>query len=230
MQSKNQKTSFTSILDEQIATKVIVSLFFTCLFFMPSRELSAQYRRLTVGAGVTPLHRPGQTDFTAVNMPYDIYAAFFQGNIGLRVDYNWNGSYEKERFSTTNQSIEASLQYSFRQFVRKLDIDPYARIGVAKWNTTLTTEGYPGINDYEFKIEEDSGYGVVTGIGANYIYRQFSFGIEAQFAKLGTAMFIAGGFEPQPLITDQFRLMVTAAYTFPITSDAKGGIVYCPTF
>ena len=230
MLSTSNMNSLTSILEEQMTIRVIVSLFFIILICLPTGKLSAQYRRVTLGVGVAPLHRPGQTDFAAVYMPYDMYAAFFQGDVGIRFDYNWRGNYEKERFSTTNRSLEASLQYSFRRYVRHVNIDPHVRIGLAKWTTILTTEGYPGINDYELKIEQDGGSGVVAGVGASYLYGQYSFGIEAQFAKLGTAQFIAGGFEPQPLVADQFRLMVTAAYTFTVTSDVRGGIVYCPIF
>jgi len=207
--------------------RIVLMLFFITVI---SVSTDAQYRRLMVGGGIAPLHQPGQTDFSSVDMPYAVHAAFFQGNIGVRLDYNWHGSYEKERFSTTKTSMELSLQYSLRQKFKLSTIDPYVRLGLAKWSTVLTTEGYPGINDYEFKIEEDSGFGPVGAIGGRYMWRQASIGLEVQYAKHGTAQFIAGGFDPQPLVTDQLRLMVTAAYTFSVTSDARGGIVYCPSF
>lgn len=191
----------------------------------------AQYHQIIIGGGIAPLHKSGQSDFSPLTMPYDTYIMYQRGNIGLRVDYNWNGAYQKENFSFTNSAYEISLTYSLKEQFRLTKFNPYFRLGGSKWKTIFTTEGYPGITDYELKIEEDQGYGFVGALGITYPYRSFAFGIEAQYAKNGTSQFIAGGFDPQPLLSDQFRLMFTAQYRLPITiSSSKGFAITCPKF
>lgn len=206
------------------------AIILTCLLGC-SISLSAQYQQISIGAGLSPLHQSKQNDFAPTQMPYDIFLHYQRGNMGVRVDYNWNPLYVKENFSFTHRQYELSLTYSFRELLRLRKFNPYVRAGVTKWQTEFTTEGYPGIVDYDFKIEQDKGYGMTGAVGVNYPYRQFAFGIEGQFSVNGNSQFIAGGFDPQPLSSDHYRMMVYVQYRLPITISPKHGIaVTCPTF
>lgn len=215
-------------LKHQRALKLLIFLGIFCAAHTTS---FSQFHQIIIGGGVAPLHKSGQSDFSPLSMPYDAYIMYQRGNIGLRVDYNWKGAYQKENFSFTNSAYEVSLTYSLKEQLRFEHINPYIRIGGSKWKTIFTTEGYPGITDYELKIEEDKGYGFIGALGVSYPYKSFAFGLEAQYAKNGTSQFIAGGFDPQPLLSDQFRLMLTAQYRLPITiSSSKGFSITCPKF
>jgi len=164
-------------------------------------------------------------------MPISVYGGYQSGDIGIRLDYVWQGAYQKERFSFENNAIELSIFYDFRALLQLPGIHPYVRIGAARWTSTFTTQGYPGITAYEFKIEKYTGIGPVAALGTTYDIGNLSVGIEGQFAKYGNAQFIAGGFEPRALVVDQLRLMVTANYSFPISSNHNSGfIVACPKF
>ena len=196
-----------------------------------AQHSSAQYQSVIIGGGVAPLHRSAQSDFTKLKMPRDIFVMYRRGDIGFRADYFWNSAYQKENFSFTYDAIELSLVYSLKQILRTEHINPYVRMGAAKWNTTFTTEGYPGINDYEFKIESDQGFGVMSALGIDYVFNDLSIGLEGQYSVNGKAHFIAGGFDPQPLDTGNFRLMILAKYSLPIKIPSSGGYaITCPKF
>jgi len=207
---------------------IVMAIFLTIF----STSLSGQF---SVGAGYIPVHVSGQADFTAEQSPIDVFALYQRGSLGLRVDYNQTSSYVKDRFSFQQSAIEVSLQFSFRQLLDLNKIDPYVRAGVSNWSSDFTTEGYPGIQDYELKVESDAGLGAIAALGMQYyIAPQVSLGIEAQYAKNGNAQFIAGGFDPQPLAVDQIRLMVVGKYTlFGSGRSGKGNSskdVDCPRF
>ncbi len=196
-----------------------------------SPELIGQYQQIYIGAGLSPVHRSVQSDFSPSLMPYDIFVMYQRDNYGVRLDYNWNPLYIKENFSFTHDQIELSLTYSVSTLLGLSKVNPYVRAGATKWRTDFTTEGYPGIVDYQFKVEQDQGYGVIGAIGASYPYRQFAFGIEGQFSKNGNSQFIAGGFESRPLSSDHYRLMVYAQYKLPIHLKSKNGVrIDCPSF
>lgn len=215
-------------LKHQKRFKLLILLSIVCASYSTS---FGQFHQIIIGGGVAPLHKSGQSDFAILKMPYDTYIMYQRGNLGLRIDYNWNSTYQKENFSFTTNAYEVSLTYSLKEQFRLTKLNPYVRLGGSKWKTVFTTEGYPGITDYELKIEEDQGYGLVGALGITYPYKSFAFGIEAQYAKNGTSQFIAGGFDPQPLLSDQFRLMFTAQYRLPITiSSSKGFAITCPKF
>lgn len=176
--------------------------------------LTSASAQLSIGLGYVPVHQSGQVDFTADQSPVDVFALYERGSLGLRVDYNRTSSYAKDRFSFTQSALEVSLQYSLQRVLGLTKLDPYLRAGVSNWSSDFTTEGYPGIQDYELKIESDKGLGAIAALGIQYsAIPNLSFGLEAQYAMNGNAQFIAGGFDPQPLAIDQIRLMLVGKYT-----------------
>lgn len=196
---------------------------------------SSLFAQFSIGAGYIPVHASGQSDFTADQSPIDVFAIYQRGSLGLRLDYNQTSSYIKDRFSFKQTGIELSLQYSLQKTFGLYNFDPYVRAGVSSWGSDFTTEGYPGIQDYELKVESDSGLGAIAAIGMQYYFTSnVAFGFEAQYAKNGNAQFIAGGFDPQPLSLDQIRFMIVGKYTlFGSNESARGSSgkdVDCPKF
>jgi len=188
-----------------------IKLIAVALFIGMTTSAIAQ---LSIGAGYVPVHQSGQVDFTPDQSPIDVFALYERGSLGIRVDFNQTSSYIKDRFSFKQSALEASLQYSLQRVLGLNRIDPYLRAGVSSWTSDFTTDGYPGIQDYELKVETDSGIGAIASVGIQYAARpNISFGIEAQYAMNGDAQFIAGGFDPQPLAVDQVRLMIIGKYT-----------------
>lgn len=194
-----------------------------------SHIVSAQ---LSIGAGVVPLHASGQSDFKAQQSPIDVFALYEKGNLGIRMDYHQTSSYNKDRFSFTQSAFEVSIQYSLQRLLNIYNYEPYLRLGATQWSSDFTTEGYPGIQDYELKIENDSGYGIIAAAGVVYhLSSSIGFGLEGQYALNGNAQFIAGGFDPSPLAVDQARLMASIQYTFPgTTSKSSKQKANCPKF
>ena len=209
----------------------LISWILVIALVMFHNNMWGQFQQLYVGGGISPLHKSAQSDFQNLSRPYDVFLGYQRGNLGIRADYRWNGQYQKENFSFALRSYELSLTYSLKELLRQAKLDPYMRIGASKWRNDFTTEGYPGITDYELKIETHKGYGVIAAIGASYPVRNFAFGIEAQYSKNGNAQFIAGGFEPQNLLSDQMMLTAFARYRLPFRISSSGGIdIECPSF
>lgn len=211
-----------------LTKKILLALFSLMLL---NNCATAQSGSIDIGGGIAPLHYAAQSDFSPAQHPYDVFIMYNLRKVGLRLDYTWHSQYRKENFSFTNQTLELSVVYSLRELLQTKRIDPFIRGGITRWRTDFTTEGYPGITDYVLKVETGQGYGAILSGGANYPYKNFAFGMELQYARLGTSGFIAGGFEPQPLLSDHLRVMITAQYRLPITfSSPRGQAVACPTF
>lgn len=191
---------------------------------------SAQFRAVSLGGAVSPLHMSKQSDFASEGISYNLFAAYRQGNLALRADYLWSSNYRKENFSFSTRDYELSLVYSLRSLFNTPKINPYVRLGAARWQTNFTTEGYPGITDYELKVEEYSGYGAVGSVGAQYLISNIAIGLEVDYAYRGSAQFIAGGFDPQPLAQDELRLKLTATYTIPLRPGQSFASILCPKF
>jgi len=96
---------------------------------------SAQYQQIIIGVGISPLHKSVQSDFAPSQMPYDLFLQYQRGNVGFRVDYNWNPLYVKENFSFTHSQYEVSLTYSLKELFRLSKFNPYVRAGATKWQT-----------------------------------------------------------------------------------------------
>lgn len=211
--------------------KTLYILFLILSSGILTMPIHAQSQQLIIGGGISPVHRSIQSDFSPIQMPYDIHFQYQRGPFGLRAGYTWNGTYQKENFSFTTQALELSFVYVDRTLLQSLGLITYARLGISKWQTQLTTEGYPGITDYTLKIEEDQGFGPLGAIGIQYPIKNLRIGIEGQYLRNSQAQFVAGGFDPQPLETGQVRVMITAQYRLPITfSSPKGYGVLCPKF
>ena len=215
----------------KIVPKITGSLLIGLISLISYSPAFTQSSQLIIGGGIAPIHQSIQSDFSALNMPYDIHLQYQLGPFGIRADYSWNATYQKENFSFTTTTTELSLVYVDQKLLRPLNMLTYARVGISRWQTRFSTEGYPGITDYTLKVEEDSGFGPVGAIGILFPIKNLRLGIEGQYIRNSQAQFIAGGFDPQPLETGQVRLMVTAQYRLPITfSSPKGFSVLCPKF
>lgn len=189
-----------------------------------------QYRSIYVGGGATPLHWSGQSDFGTKGLAYQVHAGYRQGFWGARMDYTWGATYAKDRFSQTTRTIELSGTYILRQMLFDR-VQMYGRAGIAGWSTDFTTEGYPGVRDYELKIENAKGVGPLVAAGLRYELSPIIVSVEGQYKRLGTADFLAGGFEARPLSVDQFNIAVHITYPLPFTVAASlGEPTKCPTF
>lgn len=206
-----------------------ITILLLAFLFISITLSQGQQRSLWVGAGISPMHTSAQSDFQAFQMPYSLLIQYQRGKMGVRLDHQWHGEYIKENFSANLKSAELSLTYDISSLLNVSNIRGEIRMGAAAWETVFTTEGYPGITDYVLKIEEDRGIGLVAGAGIYYDLSFCLLGVELQYAKHGTAQFIAGGFEPQPFLSDQIRVMVTAKYQLPIF-NSWGATIPCPQF
>lgn len=200
------------------------------LIIIGAENLTAQYRAVSIGGAVSPVHMSKQSDFTPDGISYSIFSSYRQGNFSLRADYLWSSNYRKENFSFSTQDYELSLVYSLRTLLNTPNINPYVRLGAVRWQTNFTTEGYPGITDYQLKVEEYTGYGAVGSIGAQYLISNIALGLEVDYTMRGSAQFIAGGFDPQPLAQDELRVKLTASYSFPLRPGQSFASILCPKF
>lgn len=95
-------------------------------------------------------------------------------------------------------------------------MNPYVRLVAMRWKTNFTTVGYPGITDYQLKVEEYTRNVTVSSIGAQYLIFNIVLALELDYNLRGFAQIIAGGFDPQALAQDELRVKLTASYSFPL--------------
>lgn len=215
----------------QYKTKFRSKIILFMLFMTGWSYINAQSKQLYVGAGLAPIHYSGQADFNPFKMPMEGFIGYKQNSLGLRLNYNWQAAYQKDRFSFSNSYFSTTITYNLSTLMGLTIISPYLRAGFSSWKTEFTTEGYPGIEDYELKIEQDKGIGIISAIGITYPIRDYALGLEFQYAKNGNSQFIAGGFEPQNLLSDNMSVMLIAQYNFILNKNSiYGQVASCPKF
>ena len=207
--------------------KTIFTLLFT---YLTVCYLNGQDISFRLGGGISPYHDSGQSDFTPSERPLKFIAMATYGKLGLHLGLHGSGVYTKENFTHRLNSWDSGIAFFPIPESLAGNFDFYIYSGITRWDGSLTTQGYPGINDYELKIENDSNWGVHAGIGLGYHISSFTIGTEVQLDKNSPAQYIAGGFVPQPISSDLFRVSVVATYRLKLTDRPSFTDIICPSF
>jgi len=182
-------------------------------------------RFFSLGFGISPLHSTFQPGMRAVGMPLD---AFLQtGKHGAPFSYaiafNHNATYDEELYELSSSHLSLQAHYNIMETSK---VRFYGFAGISFWQADFELKPYPGITNYEDRVEEDSGTGLSAGLGASWkITPALQAGTRATVFA-GQAEFLAGGFDRQPVQTGSLQLSVYVAYTF---SFGKAR-VNCPSF
>lgn len=212
-------------------TKALYTILLEALFLFGSIATFAQSPRLYVNAGFSPLHKTAQNDFSSRKIPYQLGLKTIKRHLVADLDYQRGGIYQKENFSFKSSYIALGISYLLKPAMRPANINPFAGFAISYNYHQFTTEGYPGISSYEYKIEKDAGPGVSALLGFYYPLNNLILGLNSEFSKGSKASFLAGGFSEQELITDRFKLNITAAIPLNfITKKLRNAQLDCPEY
>jgi len=182
-------------------------------------------RFLTIGGGIAPLHGTWQPGMSPVAMPMDVFLATGKKHspLSYALAYNTLGAYEEPLFELRSSHFSLQVHYRFWESQRW---SAYGFGGISYWQAYLKLKPYPGIENYAHKTEEDSGAGLVGGVGVSYApLPKLTVGARAT-AFAGQAAFLAGGFEGQPVQTGSIQTSIYLAYTFSFGKSR----IQCPVF
>ncbi len=180
---------------------------------------------LRLGAGIAPLHRSLQPGMTPRAMPADIFVE--AGKSGSRLSYalayNNFGAWQEPLYRLSSSHLSLQLHFNLKQ---SRNLRFYSFAGISHWRAALQLRPYPGIVNYEYKVEEQQGIGVTGGVGAGWqVSRNLELGSRAT-VQAGQGGFLAGGFDPQTVQAGSLQMSVYLAWTF---NFGKPGI-QCPVF
>lgn len=199
--------------------KQVNYIFVLLLLIAPTLYSQGQEAQLLIGGGIAPIHRTLQSDFSNKDIPLRAFLECKVTKVAVQVAFFQNAAYIKDNFSFKHSGPSLSLLYYFKNSFSSKSLVPYLRIGGNYKTTRFTTEGYPGISSYEFKIETDNSIGMDAAAGFKYPLGKFFMGLELIYSKNSNSNFIAGGFTPQALNADHY--LAEISFSIPIKIAGK---------
>jgi hypothetical protein len=141
------------------------------------------YPYLALGLSYGAKHIPYEKNLKNYFNPLGGYIEYSKtnGNLGIRLGYNYTESRLTTFYVTTDQIYLHLVYRFFYLFNDKLSL--YALVGGNYWFSTFNNKKYEADNSY-FKQEKDSGPGYAVGGGL--IYCLGNFFIEAQYILFGS--------------------------------------------
>ncbi len=210
---------------------LLLLLFLTVNLVLNQNQGFSQNTKVFIKTGFSPLHRSGQSDFISKKMPFQVGFQAVKGHLGFDLTYETGGQYRKENFSFNHSLYSLGVNYLLKSYFEDQVLNPYVGVSLNLINTKFTTEGYPGITSYTHKIEKDKGLGGSAFAGVYYPFKSILLGLNTQFSKNPPARFLAGGFSKKALITDFFKLNITASIPFKLrTKTSRRAQNACPEY
>lgn len=155
------------------------------------------------------------SEYGRTSLPY----AFFAGTI-------FRNTYSQERFLLNPNCFFAGMEYlplQKNKISEKLNV--YCMGGVNLCYTRFTEEIYPGIINYENKVERKTKPGLMAGLGVGY--RLGSIEVRPSlFWFNGEAGFLAGHFGEQKFSTGSVQAHLMISYRFVFDRNNRSCPVY----
>jgi hypothetical protein len=184
----------------------------------------------TIGAGIGVWYQAQQDAVGNLRFPlhlsveYSLQQKAFSGFF----DYGFYTQYIRYDFVLKPMYLTLNLKYSFIKGFKINDknFDVFALAGPNFWYASLTDRGYPGIIEYEYKVEKDIGIGVNGGLGSSYRYKRFKLSAYFLYSS-GLGQYYAGEFDKQNVYTGTYQAVVSMSYIFR-KKKQKG--ILCPAY
>jgi len=186
-------------------------------------------RIIDFGAGMAVWYKSDQPQME--NLKYPIHAFVEYGNskknYSFFADFSFLTQFVQYDFVLKPLYLNLNLKYSiFKGLNYSLaNSDLFALLGPGLWYASLTERGYPGIVDYEHKVEKDFGSRLNTGLGVSYRFKKIK--ISALFRyETGQGQYYAGQFEKQKVSTGSYQAIVLVSYGI----FSKKYALHCPAY
>lgn len=188
-------------------------------------QFGQPYLTLSGGAGL--LSKSWQPLATAHPVPFSVSVEYGRTSFPLSIVAGGVTSmFNIDKFLLNPNNFFAGIQYAplrGRKIAERFNIYCFGALNGSL--NRFTEEIYPGIINYEYKVERKIGAGVAAAAGAGY--RIGSFEIRPMlFYFTGKAGFLAGHFSEQTFHTGSLQLHFTVAYKMVF----DGNKITCPAY
>ena len=184
----------------------------------------------TFGAGIGVWYQAQQEAIDNLRFPLHLsieYSSPQKAFSGF-LDYGFYTQYVRTDFVLKPMYLTLNLKYSIIKGLKQKNknFDVFVLAGPNFWYASLTDRGYPGITEYEYKVEKDIGIGINGGLGSSYRYKRFK--LSAYFIySSGLGKYYAGEFDKQNVYTGTYQAVVSMSYIF---KKKKTRGVLCPAY
>lgn len=185
---------------------------------------------LEIGGGYGLWYQAHQPGMDSYRSPIEAFVEY--GRSGQPLSYqlgaNFNTAFVQEIFVLKPRIVFAGAKYTLPNISNQnnLRVHPYGTAGVTGWQTNLTDRVYPGIVNYEFKTEKDTGVGAYGGLGISFKYKRLALSPQFTYYLSGNGQYLAGAFEKQDIDTGYMTATVRLSYRFSF----KNNKVVCPAY
>lgn len=181
---------------------------------------------LTVSAGTGLWSQSWQPGMERHNVPYSFMAEYGRTSFPISiVAGEVTSTFTIDRFILNPNNFFAGLQYApFRGKKVADKFNVYLICGLNASYNRFTEEIYPGIINYEYKVERKAGAGIAAAAAAGYRIKSFEIK-PALFWFTGQSGFLAGHFSEQKFHTGSLQLHIMMSYRIIFNSRNT-----CPAF
>lgn len=182
------------------------------------------YLSLSAGAGIWSM--PLQEGMGKRFIPYSVLLEYGRTSYPLSIIAGifFHSTYNLDYFLLNPNYLLLGMQYAPLKGKRiSKKINAYVTGGLNLSYSRFTEELYPGIINYENKVEKKTGAGLGAGLGMGYHLKSLE--IKSMlFYFTGQADFLAGHFTPQKFNTGSLQLHLMLSYRFIFKNNT------CPAY
>jgi hypothetical protein len=182
---------------------------------------------LAVSGGAGLWSRSWQPGMTVHSVPLAINAEYGRTSLPVSLVAGLvRSTFTIDRFLMNPNNFIAGIQYAplrGKKIAEKFNI--YLAGGLNVSLNRFTEEIYPGIINYEYKIEKKTSAGITAVAGAGYRIRAFEIR-PALYYFTGKAGFLAGHFTEQTFHTGSLQLHLMISYRMIFNGDK----ITCPAY
>lgn len=185
-----------------------------------------KYIKVSAGAGVWS--ESLQSGMKSRFMPFSLVGEYGRTSLPYAVFAGtiFRNTYGQDRFLLNPNCFFAGMEYlplQKSEISEKLNV--YCMAGVNLSYTRFTEEIYPGIVNYEYKVERKTKPGLMAGFGVGYRFGNLEVR-PSLFWFNGEAGFLAGHFTEQKFSTGSVQAHLMISYRFVFDRNNKGCPVY----
>ena len=183
---------------------------------------------LTISAGAGIWYLSGQEGMENRHIPYSLSLEYGRTSfpVSLFAGTFFHTTFNIDHFLLNPNNFLLGLQYTpLRGTPVSKKFNIYAIGGINLSYSTFTEELYPGIINYENKIEKKTGAGIGAGIGMGYRYKSWEIK-PVLYYFTGHSDFFAGHFTEQSFNTGSMQLHLSLAYKIIFNKNNRTCPVY----
>jgi hypothetical protein len=185
---------------------------------------------LSIGVGLSPVYRAEQPLMNKAQMPFLTFLELGKEDCSGSVfaHINFHTQFIQSNYLLKPVFINFSYKYSFSRAynLSNDNLDLFALAGAGIAYTKVTEKGYPGIVDYDYRIEKTLKPGFNFGLGSGYSFGNLK--ISAILLYLSSrGEYLVGQFDKQIIYSGSYQGSLALSYSFKFDKNRKNT---CPAY